>query len=97
MILSNQAECTKCGDKPYSASCHDYRKCKCGAIAVDGGLHYLRGTGAAGRDMSITIPDEAGKAAIEAIEWAIENKRNALGVLCAVARALRDNGVKISV
>ena len=45
MILSNQVRCKKCGDTPWSGHRHDFRRCKCGAIAVDGGMDYLRRVG----------------------------------------------------
>lgn len=97
MILSNQVRCQKCGDTPFSATRHDFKYCKCGAIAVDGGISYLRRVGDihAYDDMSIEINNVAYGAAIESIKWAHENRRNELGVLSAVARALRDNGVAI--
>jgi hypothetical protein len=42
MILRNQAMCPKCDDHIMSINRHDYRSCKCGDIAVDGGPDYLR-------------------------------------------------------
>lgn len=97
MILQNEIECKKCGDRIFSANRHDFKTCKCGAVSVDGGMSYLRRVGNRDDwlDFSIEIPDEAYKAAIENIKWAKETGRNELGVLCAVVRALRDNGVKI--
>lgn len=143
MILSNQVRCLKCGDTPFSAHRHDYRPCSCGAIAVDGGMEYLRRVGAldAYEDMSIELPDAACSAAMAIIEdgsvhghqasyvaahaisalvnngvtlsredtgmaehvlmmqaardgaaWGIENGRNALGILCAIVRNVRDTG-----
>lgn len=41
-ILVNRARCRKCGDFLESLSVHDFRRCSCGAIAIDGGLVYLR-------------------------------------------------------
>jgi len=41
-ILSNKAQCRKCGDIIESKHRHDFRSCKCGAISVDGGKAYLR-------------------------------------------------------
>ena len=41
-ILRNRAQCRKCGDIVESRFRHDYVACDCGAIAVDGGLDYLR-------------------------------------------------------
>jgi hypothetical protein len=41
--LSVQAiECLVCGDTVYSRATHDYRKCTCGRVAIDGGRDYTR-------------------------------------------------------
>lgn len=45
MILRNQGKCHNCDDLIASINQHDYRTCKCGAIAVDGGTSYLRRMG----------------------------------------------------
>lgn len=96
-ILSNQARCMKCGDAPFSAHRHDFKPCKCGAISVDGGMSYLRRVGdlSLAEEMSISVPDEALEAAKEAVRWAIETGRNELGLVSAIARAFRDNGVDL--
>jgi len=99
-ILSNQVHCNKCGDEPFSSNRHDFRSCKCGAVSVDGGMDYLRRVFTYHTDfteMSIEIPDAALVAAEKAVEWAKDTGRNELGYVCAIARALRDNGVKLSV
>jgi hypothetical protein len=97
MILSNQVLCLKCGDMPYSAHRHDFKECKCGSIAVDGGMSYLRRVGDidAFEELSISVPNVAKDAAIEAIANALDSGRNPLGILCAAMIALRDNGVKV--
>lgn len=41
-IITNKARCRKCGDIINSIHRHDYVRCSCGAIAVDGGRSYLR-------------------------------------------------------
>lgn len=41
-IKINKAKCLSCGDIVESKHVHDYQTCKCGKIAVDGGLEYLR-------------------------------------------------------
>lgn len=41
-IIRNSAKCKKCGDEIVSKHRHDYVRCKCGEIAVDGGQDYLR-------------------------------------------------------
>lgn len=41
-IIVNKAMCKKCGDIIESTHVHDYKTCKCKAIAVDGGKEYCR-------------------------------------------------------
>lgn len=45
MIYKNKAKCLKCGDIIESKHRHDFVKCKCGAIFLDGGLNYYRAGG----------------------------------------------------
>lgn len=35
-------ECPNCHDLVYSRARHDFRRCSCGAIFVDGGFDYVR-------------------------------------------------------
>lgn len=44
-ILVNRIKCRKCGDIIESQNTHDFKRCKCGAVAVDGGHEYLRRCG----------------------------------------------------
>ncbi len=44
-ITVNKIRCKKCGDIIESKSVHDFRSCKCGFVAVDGGHNYLRRVG----------------------------------------------------
>lgn len=44
-ILVNKIKCKKCGDVIESVTVHDFKSCKCGAVAVDGGHDYLRRVG----------------------------------------------------
>lgn len=44
-ILINKIRCNKCGDEIESTNTHDFKFCKCGAVAVDGGKDYLRRVG----------------------------------------------------
>ena len=44
-IISNTIKCKKCGDIIESKSTNDYKKCSCGAVAVDGGIDYLKRIG----------------------------------------------------
>lgn len=98
MILSNQVECNKCGDKPYSAHRHDFKHCKCGWIAVDGGMEYLKRSGnlVAYKEMSIDWDDEVANACLANIQEMMDSGRNNLGILCGIARTLRDSGYCIS-
>lgn len=44
-IILNAARCKKCGDTIVSEHRHDFKWCRCGAIAVDGGHAYIRRVG----------------------------------------------------
>lgn len=44
-IISNKIKCKKCGDIIESKSTNDYKRCSCGAVAVDGGIDYLKRIG----------------------------------------------------
>lgn len=97
-ILVNQIKCLKCGDTPYSAHRHDFKYCKCGAVVVDGGMDYLRrvGNGADFEEMSMAVDYKLFDNIMEALDWCDETDRNNLGRVCAIARAIRDSGYKIS-
>lgn len=44
-IFVNKIRCIKCNDIIESFSTHDFKFCKCGTVAVDGGHEYLRRCG----------------------------------------------------
>lgn len=44
-IKSNKIRCRNCDEIIESVSVHDFKFCKCGAVAVDGGHEYLRRCG----------------------------------------------------
>lgn len=44
-ISYNPAICRRCGDTVESTQQHQFATCSCGALAVDGGLAYLRPLG----------------------------------------------------
>lgn len=44
-IKTNKARCKKCNDIITSKHRHDFVRCKCGALAVDGGKSYLKRVG----------------------------------------------------
>jgi tRNA(Ile2) C34 agmatinyltransferase TiaS len=45
VVTLNKCQCRKCGDIIESTHSHDFKWCKCGSIAVDGGKSYLRRVG----------------------------------------------------
>lgn len=45
IIIYNAIKCKKCGEIIESKHRHDFKFCKCGAVAVDGGHDYLRRIG----------------------------------------------------
>ena len=95
MIIQNAVICNKCDEFIFSAHRHDFRECKCGNIAVDGGQDYLRrvGKGIADRtytDMSWELPEELYRACANAAKEAVETGRNVVGIANAVMRKLRE-------
>ena len=44
-LIRNAARCRKCGDVIESKHRHDFVRCECGAIYIDGGLSYAQGGG----------------------------------------------------
>lgn len=44
-IYVNKIRCKICGDIIESKHTYDFKYCKCGAVAVDGGLDYRRRIG----------------------------------------------------
>lgn len=57
-ILVNKIKCKKCGDVIESKSVHDFKSCKCGAVAVDGGHCYLRRCGSREDWEDLSVMDE---------------------------------------
>lgn len=41
-ILTNKIKCNHCLQEIESTHHHNFQKCKCGAVFVDGGREYLR-------------------------------------------------------
>lgn len=41
-LVANKAQCLLCGDVIESLHRHDFVKCSCGNLSVDGGLDYCR-------------------------------------------------------
>ena len=46
MYLQVGLRCPRCQDVIYSNSRHDWEKCLCGALFIDGGWEYMRWGGA---------------------------------------------------
>ncbi len=95
MILQNEIKCNECGDQIYSQYRHDFKHCKCGAVAVDGGQEYLRRLGSDYTELSVVVADEFVKD-LEGIIMDTENLWTPLGKVCAIARYMRDKmGINI--
>lgn len=56
-IIRNAAQCLLCGDIVESKHRHDFRRCSCGNIFVDGGREYVR-RGAERWDMMRDLSEE---------------------------------------
>ena len=49
-LFINRVLCLHCNDIITSNYRHDYKKCKCGKVMVDGGQDYRRRQGKEGKD-----------------------------------------------
>lgn len=60
MIKLNRIKCRYCRDVIISEHRHDFNRCKCGAVYVDGGKDYLKrgGEPSAAIEMSIYEEDD---------------------------------------
>lgn len=45
VLTKNSARCRLCRQVLVSKHAHDFQRCLCGAIAIDGGTHYQRCVG----------------------------------------------------
>jgi hypothetical protein len=70
-LLTNEARCLTCKDVIMSRHTHDWQKCSCGNLTVDGGLSYNKRSYRDGRDsweeLSEIVQEER-----EPYEWEIE-------------------------
>lgn len=98
LIISNQITCKKCGQSIYSATIHDFKTCKCGAVSVDGGQDYLRRVGKREDilEQSIIMDKSDIEELLKQIVWAKETNRNDYGLLCAFLRTMRDLGYNLN-
>lgn len=56
MESTNNAQCKLCKTVIISRSRHDFQRCKCGAISVDGGNDYIKRCGEP--ENFLEVPDE---------------------------------------
>lgn len=62
--MKNRAKCKLCSDIIESFHRHDYVACKCGEIAVDGGLDYFKAAAKDWRNF-LRVDDEGNEIEIE--------------------------------
>lgn len=80
-LLLNAAQCKACNEVIVSRHRHDFKSCKCGKIAVDGGNEYIRRVG----DLSLIVEhcaytygdfNKPGEGAGKFIVWSPGGKTN---------------------
>jgi hypothetical protein len=91
IIIQNEILCKKCDDVIYSAHRHDFKYCKCGSVAVDGGTDYLRRVGNLDEyvERSMSMDADALCECQEALHLEQDTERNDLGTVLAIIRVLR--------
>lgn len=60
-IKLNRIRCKFCGDIITSTHRHDFKWCKCGRVAVDGGHDYRRRCGNHGDWEELSVVEDDGK------------------------------------
>jgi len=90
VLIQNEVECMTCGDRIYSAHRHDMKYCKCGSIAVDGGMEYRRRAGKLTEyiDYSKEMDANVLMQCTKAVDDSKDSGRNSLGTVLAVIRVL---------
>ena len=61
IIKLNRIKCKLCGDIIISIHVHDFKFCKCGSVAVDGGHDYLRRCGERKNYEDMSVVEDDGK------------------------------------
>jgi predicted RNA-binding Zn-ribbon protein involved in translation (DUF1610 family) len=56
-ILHNRIRCTSCDTILESTSRHDFKRCECGNVAIDGGREYIRRIGTTWEELSEYTPN----------------------------------------
>lgn len=94
-IVQNEIQCRLCNSIIYSAHRHDYRSCRCGAVAVDGGMDYLRRVGDPENiiERAFYLDETVITNITAAVTWGKDNNRNDYGIALAVFRALRNHNL----
>jgi Zn finger protein HypA/HybF involved in hydrogenase expression len=52
-IVRNAIRCRRCNTVIESESAHDFKRCPCGAVAVDGGRHCLNRSGTEFEELAV--------------------------------------------
>jgi len=93
IIIQNELLCKKCNDVIWSKYRHDFKYCKCGSVAVDGGTDYLRRVGnlVESVERSMSMDEDVLRDCQEALHWAQDTERNDLGTVLAIIRVLRQH------
>lgn len=73
-IMQNRAKCKLCGDILQSYHRHDYVKCSCGEISIDGGLDYLH-CSAKNWENFLRIDDEGNEIVVKVIDEKDQNPK----------------------
>lgn len=60
-LIKNSIQCLKCNTVLVSRYRHDFQRCPCGSVFIDGGLDYQRAGGNSEdiRDLSVWEPEES--------------------------------------
>lgn len=57
-VIKNSAACALCGEILESKHVHDFQRCLCGAIFIDGGKDYIRWGGEPQNFIDMSVVEE---------------------------------------
>jgi DNA polymerase elongation subunit (family B) len=75
-IIRNSAKCRKCEDEIESKYRWDFKWCKCGAIAVDGGKDYLKRVGELENIIETSLPTDDPVKKEKILLWDVETSES---------------------
>jgi hypothetical protein len=89
-LLLNAAQCTHCKDYLVSKHRHDFTRCSCDALNIDGGTDYVRVTGFGYKNLSIYEEETNHFLRRECIFWGVNYTKEMIRLPETEWRVIKD-------